>query len=142
MALPALRLQGLYLALASMACAVMAIPLFFAQPEILGSSGRKLATPRFFGIGFENAKNFLVLAAVVFALLGLFVVGLRRGRFGRRLVALRDSPAASATDGVNLMWTELLLIVQDEVSFRRVRRPSVAAETYDGLPATTGVVDG
>ena len=54
MALPALRLQGLYLALASMAFAVMAIPLFFAQPEILGTNGRKLATPRFLGIDFDD----------------------------------------------------------------------------------------
>ncbi len=111
MALPALRLQGLYLALASMAFAVMAIPLFFAQPEIFGAAGRKLATPRFFGIDFENAHNFLVFAAVVFALLGLFVVWLRRGAFGRRLIALRDSPAASATIGVNLVWTKLLVFV-------------------------------
>ena len=108
MALPALRLQGLYLALASMAFAVMAIPLFFAQPEILGD-GTRLATPRFLGIDFNDAHNFVVLAAVVFALLGLFVVWLRRGRFGRRLIALRDSPAASATVGVNLMWTKLLV---------------------------------
>ena len=34
MALPALRLQGLYLALASMAFARMAEPLFFDQPEV------------------------------------------------------------------------------------------------------------
>ena len=103
MALPALRLQGLYLALASMAFAVMAIPLFFAQPEILGTDGRKLATPRLFGIDFDDPSNFVVLAAVAFAVVGLFVVWLRRGRFGRRLLALRDSPAASATIGVNLV---------------------------------------
>ena len=92
-----------------MAFAVMAIPLFFAQPEIFGSSGRRLATPRFFGIDFDDAHNFLVLAAVVFAVLGLFVVWLRRGRFGRRLLALRDSPAASVTVGVNLVRTKLLV---------------------------------
>jgi branched-chain amino acid transport system permease protein len=109
MALPALRLQGLYLALASMAFAVMAIPLFFSQPEIFGAAGRKMATPRFFGIDFADAHKFLVLAAVVFALVGLFVVWLRRGPFGRRLIALRDSPAASATVGVNLVWTKLLV---------------------------------
>ncbi len=34
---------------------------------------------------------------------------LRRGAFGRRLVALRDSPAASVTVGVNLVWTKLLV---------------------------------
>jgi branched-chain amino acid transport system permease protein len=111
MALPALRLQGLYLALASMAFAVMAIPLFFAQPEIYGAAGRKLATPRFLGVDFGDAHNFLVLAAVLFAMLGFFVVWLRRGVFGRRLVALRDSPAASATVGVNLVWTKLLVFV-------------------------------
>jgi branched-chain amino acid transport system permease protein len=109
MALPALRLQGLYLALASMAFAVMAIPLFFAQPEILGTSGRKLVTPRFLGIDFDDPANFLVFAAIAFAVLGLFVVWLRLGRFGRRLLALRDSPAASATIGVNLMSTKLLV---------------------------------
>jgi branched-chain amino acid transport system permease protein len=109
MALPALRLQGLYLALASMAFAVMAIPLFFDQPEILGTNGRNLATPRFFGIDFGNPANFVVLAAVAFALLGLFVVRLRRGRFGRRLLALRDSPAASATIGIDLVRTKLLV---------------------------------
>jgi branched-chain amino acid transport system permease protein len=80
-----------------------------SQPEIFGAAGRKLATPRFFGIDFDDAHNFLILAAVVFALLGLFVGWLRRGAFGRRLVALRDSPAASATVGVNLVWTKLLV---------------------------------
>ena len=62
MALPALRLQGLYLALASMAFAVMAIPLFFAQPEIFGTNGRKLATPRLLGIDFDRPANLLVFA--------------------------------------------------------------------------------
>ncbi len=81
MALPALRLQGLYLALASMAFAVMAIPLFFAQPEIFGAAGRKLATPRIFGVDFDDTHNFLVLAAVLFALLGLV-----RGVAAARLV--------------------------------------------------------
>ena len=109
MALPALRLQGLYLALASMAFAVMAIPLFFAQPELFGAEGRKLTPPRFLGIDFGAAHNFLVLAAVAFALVGLFVVWLRRGRYGRRLLALRDSPAACATVGIDLVRTKLLV---------------------------------
>ena len=42
MALPALRLQGLYLALASMAFAQMAAILFFPQPEILGFDGKPI----------------------------------------------------------------------------------------------------
>jgi branched-chain amino acid transport system permease protein len=32
---------------------------------------------------------------------------MRKGAFGRRLVAMRDSPAACATLGVNLFWTKV-----------------------------------
>jgi branched-subunit amino acid ABC-type transport system permease component len=109
MALPALRLQGLYLALASMAFAVMAGPLFFSQKEVYGAGGRRVAQLAFLGIDFNDADNFLVAVTVIFGLLALFVVWLRRSSFGRRLIALRDSPAASATVGVNLIWTKLLV---------------------------------
>jgi branched-chain amino acid transport system permease protein len=109
MALPALRLQGLYLALASMAFAVVTAPLFFSQPEVFGAGGRRIATLSFFGIDFNDTNNFLVAVTVIFGLLALFVVWLRRSAFGRRLIALRDSPAASATIGVNLIWTKLLV---------------------------------
>jgi len=107
MALPALRLQGLYLALASMAFAVMAGPLFFSQKEVYGAGGRRIATLAFLGIDFNDANNFLVAVTVIFGLLALFVVWLRRSAFGRRLIALRDSPAASATVGINLIVTKL-----------------------------------
>src|SRR5262249_57116236 len=39
--------------------------------------------------------------------MAIFVVWLRRGRFGRRLIALRDSEAACATLGVNRFGTKL-----------------------------------
>ncbi len=107
MALPALRLQGLYLALASMAFAVMAAPLFFSQNEVFGAGGRRIAQLSFLGINFNDANNFLVAVTVIFGALALFVVWLRRSAFGRRLIALRDSPAASATIGVNLIRTKL-----------------------------------
>jgi branched-chain amino acid transport system permease protein len=107
LALPALRLQGLYLALASLAFATMALPLFFNQPEIFGTQGPRIATLNLFGINFNNPDNFLVAATVIFALLAIFIVWLRRRAFGRRLVALRDSEAASATLGVNLIGTKL-----------------------------------
>ena len=88
MALPALRLQGLYLALASMAFAVVAGPLFFSQPEVYGAGGHRLAMLSFLGIDFNDARTFLVAVTVIFALMALFVVRLRRSAFGRRLIAL------------------------------------------------------
>ncbi len=107
MALPALRLQGLYLALASLAFATLAIPIFFNQPEIFGANGLRITTLSMLGINFNDTSTFLMATTVIFALLALFLVWLRRGPYGRRLIALRDSPAASATVGVNLVGTKL-----------------------------------
>jgi branched-chain amino acid transport system permease protein len=39
----------------------------------------------------------------------LIVVAIRRGRFGRRLHAMKDSEAACATLGLNLLWTKLIV---------------------------------
>jgi branched-chain amino acid transport system permease protein len=117
MALPALRLRGLYLALASMAFALMAVPLFFDQPEVFAGSARYGSPIGIFGyhfnepftllgIKFGTDAGFLLLTTALFGLVGLGVVALRRGAFGRRLIAMRDSPAACATLGVNLRATK------------------------------------
>jgi branched-chain amino acid transport system permease protein len=105
-ALPALRLQGLYLALATMAFAVLADNLLF--PHFFGNLGSK-TVPRLdlFGLSFESEQSYFVLLAVAFALFGVFVLALKRGRFGRRLAAMRDSPAACATLGMNIPRTKL-----------------------------------
>jgi branched-chain amino acid transport system permease protein len=49
----------------------------------------------------------LVFLSVVFALMYLLVVGIRRSTFGQRLLALKDSPAASATLGINTTLVKL-----------------------------------
>ena len=59
MALPALRLQGLYLALATMAFAQMAAILFFPQPEILGFDGKPIRSLRILGFDFSQPFHFL-----------------------------------------------------------------------------------
>ena len=45
---------------------------------------------------------------VAFVLVAIGVLALRRGSFGRRLVATNDSPAACATLGVNVNGTKLI----------------------------------
>jgi branched-chain amino acid transport system permease protein len=49
----------------------------------------------------------MVLVAVAFALVSLIVISIRRGRLGRRLLAMKDSEAACATLGMNLLGTKL-----------------------------------
>ena len=48
-----------------------------------------------------------MLIAVVFGLVGTFLVFLRRGEFARRLLAMKASPAACVTLGLNLTRTKV-----------------------------------
>jgi branched-chain amino acid transport system permease protein len=122
MALPALRLQGLYLALATMAFAQMAAILFFPQPEILGFDGKPIRSLRILGFDFSKPFHFLGLdfdqdvgtmlfIAAALGVVGVLVVWLHKSAFGRRLTALGDSPAACATLGVNPIITKLGVFV-------------------------------
>lgn len=117
-ALPAVRLQGLYLALATMAFAVLAEGLFFEQEGVFGTGGKSIPAMRLFGfsldrpfellgVSFSEDAGMLLFVTAMFCLLGMGVVALRRSAYGRRLIAVRDSPAAAATLGVNLFATKL-----------------------------------
>jgi branched-chain amino acid transport system permease protein len=109
--IPALRLQGLYLALATLAFASMAEYVIFTQPELLGSQGASVERLRVFGLNFSGDHVFLVLITAVFGLTSVGVVALRRSPFGRRLVAMRDSEAASATVGVSILETKVVVFM-------------------------------
>ena len=102
-----MRLQGLYLALATLAFASLVEFLFFTQSFALGITGPYGRTPHLFGYQFASERAFLLLVTAVFGLCAIAVVALRRSAFGRRLVALRDSEAASVTVGVNVLETKL-----------------------------------
>ncbi|HEY1826446.1 MAG TPA: hypothetical protein VGF87_00415, partial [Acidimicrobiales bacterium] len=60
---------------------------------------------------FVTDRAFVVLLGVVFAACLIGVGALRRSRFGRRLVAMSDSPAACATVGMSLTRTKLAVFV-------------------------------
>jgi branched-chain amino acid transport system permease protein len=106
LALPTLRLRGLYLALATFAFATAMDTVFFEHE--IGSGGNK-RVPRLHlpGIPTQSDQAFFLLCAVTFTLCGTGVLALRRGRWGRQLTALNDSPAACATLGVNTNVTKL-----------------------------------
>ena len=107
-ALPALRLRDLYLALGSIAFALVATSVVFAQPELFAEP-KQLGRPVLFGVDLRSPTAFLTFVAVTYALLALAVVALRRSRYGRRLVALRDSEAAAACVGISLVETKVVV---------------------------------
>src|SRR5438309_723136 len=107
-ALPAMRLQGLYLALATLAFAVLMDNLVFAR--LYGNlSSKTVPRPHFLGLSFDSERAMFILMAVVFALLGMLVLAVRRGRFGRRLAAMRDSPAATTMLGISIPVTKVVV---------------------------------
>ena len=103
--LPALRLEGLYLALATFALGV-------AMPQILkheglahwtgGSQGVvivKPEAPAWTGLSQDQWLYFFTLAWVVVFFVAAW--NLLRGRIGRAMVAIRDQPIAAQAMGVN-----------------------------------------
>ncbi len=106
-ALPALRLQGLYFALATIAFARGMELIFFAQPDVLGSRFEVVQRPTIFGISFKSPLAFLVLCAIFVAMMVVALVAYRRSKHGRRLVAMRDSSAACTTIGLDVRKLKL-----------------------------------
>ena len=115
--LPALRLSGIYLALLTAAFAVALDRWIFQLPAFDWIGNKKfdlfesgsLSFTRF-GIGkltVDTSKTYFVFGAVVFAIMALVVVAVRRSMFGQRLLALKESPAACETLGMNPRATTL-----------------------------------
>jgi branched-chain amino acid transport system permease protein len=117
--LPAARLSGLYLALATFAVAV-ATPAVIKKFEGFtgGGSGVNLfGTPELTAsltpvkiIGFElNFNNWLYYLSWTVALIGYVIAWLiLRGRTGRAFRAVRDSETAAVSSGISLTRTKVL----------------------------------
>ncbi len=110
-ALPALRLSGIYLALATLAFAYFVEKVVFPQRLLFPTATKPVKRLNLFGLSLDDDRAYMVFLAVVFGLLTVGIVLLRLGPFGRRLQAMKDSPAACATLGLNLTRTKLQVFV-------------------------------
>ncbi len=110
--LVSLRLSGLYLALATLAFALVMDAVVFNRNDVSGGlTGITVPRPAFFGLAFTGRASFYELCVVVFAVFAFAAYALRLGPVGRRLHILRDSPLAASTLGVNLTATKLAVFV-------------------------------
>ncbi len=100
---PALRLEGLYLALATFSLAL-------ATPQILkyfehwtgGSQGLVLTKPKApAGLPLTEDQWLYFVTLAVAAVMYALAVNLVRGRIGRALIAIRDNPIAATVMGVD-----------------------------------------
>jgi branched-chain amino acid transport system permease protein len=106
--LPALRIQGLFLAASTLAFALFVSsmllnPTYFGWLVPLG----RLDRPRFLIWELGNARTFYLFVLAVFALVLMSIVGLRRSRTGRVLIGSRDNERAAKAFAVNVTKVRL-----------------------------------
>ena len=100
---PALRLEGLYLALATFALA-LAVPqiLKYFEHWTGGSQGIVLSKPKApFGLRFSSDQWLYFVCLAVLVVLFVLAANLLTGRTGRAIVAIRDNPIAAQAMGIN-----------------------------------------
>src|SRR6266478_1878754 len=101
--LPALRMTGVYLAIATLAFALIIQEVFTRWDRVThGLKGRPVDKPVIFGISFATDAAFYFLC-LGFLIGGLWLTrNLLRSPTGRAWVAIRDSEVAAQSMGVNL----------------------------------------
>jgi ABC-type branched-subunit amino acid transport system ATPase component/branched-subunit amino acid ABC-type transport system permease component len=143
-ALPALRLGGVALALATLAIALIGDQLLFQiGPLINGQLGWTINRPVVWGINFASNKSMFVLMCAV-GLIGIWVVrNLQRSPSGRAMLAVRSSPIAAPASGISPVMAKLGLFT---VSAAIAGFGGVMCATYAGtitssdFPSITGLI--
>jgi branched-chain amino acid transport system permease protein len=107
---PALKLSGLYLALATFALALSAPSVIKNFGQLTnGHEGIVLPQPADpSGIGFTSEQWMYYLALVIAIALFLFARAMLAGSTGRALRAIRDSETAAAASGMSLTYYKTL----------------------------------
>ena len=80
-------------------------------------------------------RIFIVFCGAVFAAVGIGVLAIRRSAFGRRLSAIRDSPAACATLGLDIRRTKLVVFCTSSAI------AGLAGGLFGGVNASVGTID-
>ena len=109
--LPALKTRGVNLAVVTFGLGFAIFQLLFSNSDYTGGDAQtKILAPRFLGIDVDpiaQPANYASLClAFLILTLGL-VANLRRGRVGRRLLALRTNERAAAALGINVFHGKL-----------------------------------
>jgi branched-chain amino acid transport system permease protein len=105
-----IRLTGLYLALSTLAFGVLMDKLVFQASFAFGFNG-SLPAERLsiLGVTVTDGGTYVLLMTIVFVAMAVALIQLRRGRLGRILIAMRDSPAACGTLGLDMRWFRVAL---------------------------------
>jgi ABC-type branched-subunit amino acid transport system permease subunit len=113
---PALRVRGMYLAIATLAAAVAIEELLLKWSWFTGGgAGSKVEPPSIFGVDLgisavgadDNRPAFGILCIVVLALTAVVVANIRRGATGLHWLGVRANERAAASAGTDVTRTKL-----------------------------------
>lgn len=101
--LPALRVKGMYLAIATLAFGFI-VEEGVARAESItgGNAGKAIGSLEVFGLPIDSEQRFYYLSLFVLALVVVGVMNLLRSPTGRAFVAIRDSEISAQSMGINL----------------------------------------
>lgn len=109
MALPALRVKGIYLGIATLATGLIIEEVLARWESVTGgNAGKLVARPQALGWTLEGERPFYFLCLVVTLLCTLAVLNLLRSATGRAFVAVRDSEVSAQCMGIHLARTKTL----------------------------------
>ena len=101
--LPALRVKGIYLAIATLAFGFIVEEVFARWERVTGgNAGIHIQAPDVFGIKLDTDTSFYFACLVVTVLATLAILNLLRAPTGRAFVAIRDSEVSAQSMGIHL----------------------------------------
>ena len=107
--LPALRVKGIYLAIATLAFGFIVEEVFARWTSVTGGNkGMFLQAPVVAGLAFDTSQSFYFLCLVIAVACTLAILNLLRAPTGRAFVAIRDSEISAQSMGVHLAWYKTL----------------------------------
>ncbi|WP_029429890.1 branched-chain amino acid ABC transporter permease/ATP-binding protein, partial [Blastococcus sp. URHD0036] len=150
-ALPALRARGVNLAVVTLGLAVVVSAVVLANPDIIGDAlhGIVVPEPRIFGFSVfavDHPERYAALSVILFIICAVMVSNLRRGRAGRRFIAVRDNERAAASLGISIVGAKMYAfglagaIAAVAGVLTAFRFPNVQFEQYDAFASIAVVL--
>ena len=101
--LPALRIKGIYLSIATLAFGFIVEEVLARWESVTkGNAGMTVSSPQFFGADLSSGESFYYIALGVCIVVTLGVMNLLRSATGRAFIAIRDSEISAQSMGIHL----------------------------------------
>ena len=107
--LPALRVKGIYLGMATLAFGIILEEVFARWESVTGgSAGLNVGQPQILGWTVSSGAPFYYLCLIITVLSTLAILNLLRSPTGRAFVAIRDSEISAQSMGIHLAYYKTL----------------------------------